>query len=159
MRMAKALVACTAGYNQDPKTIVADALFECSSDELVIVKDIELFSMCEHHMLPFYGKAHIGYIPNGKVVGLSKLARLTDCFAKRLQIQERLTQQIAQAIEECVGARGVAVVVEAAHMCMAMRGVEKPGALTVSSCFLGQLKDDRYLRSEFLNSVRNNGNK
>lgn len=154
MRMAKALVACTAGYNQDPKTIVSDALFECDSDEMVIVKDIEIFSMCEHHMLPFFGKAHVGYIPNGKVVGLSKLARLTDCFAKRLQIQERLTQQIAKAIEEYVDAKGVAVVVEAAHMCMAMRGVEKPGALTVSSCFLGQLKEDRYLRTEFLTNIR-----
>jgi GTP cyclohydrolase I len=113
VRMAKALLACTAGYAQEPRDIVADALFECSSEELVLVRDIEIFSMCEHHMLPFHGRVHIGYIPNGRVVGLSKLARLADCFAKRLQIQERLTQQIADALAECVGAKGVAVVVEA----------------------------------------------
>ncbi len=114
MRMAKALLACTAGYAQDPRAIVSDALFDCGdSDEMVVVRDIECYSMCEHHMLPFFGRVHIGYFPQGKVVGLSKLARLTDCFAKRLQIQERLTQQICQAVAECVGARGVAVVVEA----------------------------------------------
>lgn len=111
--MAKALLACTAGYAQDPRDIVSDALFECASEEMVLVRDIECYSMCEHHMLPFFGRVHIGYLPAGRVVGLSKLARLADCFAKRLQIQERLTQQIAAAVTECVGARGAAVVVEA----------------------------------------------
>jgi GTP cyclohydrolase I len=111
-RMAKALLACTAGYAQDPRDIVSDALFECASEEMVLVRDIECYSMCEHHMLPFFGRVHIGYLPSGRVVGLSKLARLTDCFSKRLQIQERLTQQIAEAVQDCVGAKGVAVVVE-----------------------------------------------
>ncbi len=157
MRMAKALLACTAGYAQSPREIVSDALFECSSDEMVVVRDIDCYSMCEHHMLPFFGKVHVGYIPDGKVVGLSKLARLVDCFAKRLQIQERLTQQIAQAVEECVGATGVAVVVEATHMCMTMRGVEKPGAMTLSSCYLGKFKEDRAMRAEFMAAVRTGG--
>lgn len=113
MRMAKALVACTAGYSQEPAAIVSDALFECDSEDMVVVRDIDCFSMCEHHMLPFMGRVHIGYLPAGKVVGLSKLARLTDCFAKRLQIQERLTRQIAEAVQACTNARGVAVMVEA----------------------------------------------
>lgn len=116
MRMAKALVACTAGYSQDPASIVSDALFECDSDDLVVVRDISCYSMCEHHMLPFMGKVHIGYLPQGKVVGLSKLARLTDCFSKRLQIQERLTRQIAEAVRDVTGAAGVAVMCEASSV-------------------------------------------
>lgn len=118
--MAKALLAITAGYSLSPKAIVADALFECSSKEMVLVRDIEINSMCEHHMLPFFGRAHIAYLPEGRVVGLSKLARLADCFAKRLQIQERLTTQLADAVAECVAARGVAVVVECRWVTVAM---------------------------------------
>jgi GTP cyclohydrolase I len=113
MRMAKSLVSLTSGYAQEPAALVAGALFECESDELVVVRDIDVYSMCEHHMLPFFGHVHIGYLPRGRVIGLSKLARLTDCFAKRLQIQERLTRQIADAVQACTGARGVAVILEA----------------------------------------------
>lgn len=135
---------------------MSDALFASSNSELVVVKDIECYSMCEHHMLPFWGRVHIGYLPAGRVVGLSKLARLTDCFAKRLQIQEQLTQQIADAVAEHVGARGVAVTVEATHMCMTMRGVEKPGATTVTSAYTGAFKGDagRELRAEFAARIR-----
>lgn len=133
---------------------MGDALFESSSREMVVVKDIDIHSMCEHHMLPFYGKVHIAYLPSGRVIGLSKLARIADVFCRRLQIQERLTAQIAEAVGEVCGARGVAVTVECAHMCMSMRGVQRPGALTVTSAFLGDFKADAGLRTEFAAMTR-----
>lgn len=152
-RVAKALLSVTAGYHQTPTSIVGDALFECSSREMVLVRDIECNSLCEHHMLPFFGRVHVAYLPEGKVVGLSKLARLVDCFAKRLQIQERMVQQIAEAVASVVGARGVAVMAECTHMCMTLRGVQKPGATTVTSSFTGLYQGDSAqaaaLRGEF----------
>jgi GTP cyclohydrolase I len=149
-RMAKALLALTCGYAEDPFVLVNDALFECESKEMVVVKDIDCFSMCEHHMLPFYGKVHIAYLPSEKVIGLSKLARLTNCFARRLQVQERMTMQIAEAVRDTTGALGVAVMTECVHMCMSMRGVEKPGAATVSTSYLGQFTTDPVKKTEFL---------
>ena len=125
---------------QSAKDVVGDALFETESEEMVLVKDIDVHSLCEHHLLPFFGKLHVAYLPAGRVVGLSKLARIADVFCKRLQIQERLTLQIAQAVEEVCGARGVAVTIECTHMCMSMRGVQRPGAVTVTSAYLGALQ-------------------
>jgi GTP cyclohydrolase IA len=156
LRAAKALLAITSGYLDEPIKIVSDAMFDAGQgvDEMVIVRDISFHSMCEHHMLPFYGQVNVAYIPQGKVVGLSKIARIVDCFSKRLQIQERLTSQIADAIELCVGAKGVAVCVEACHMCMSMRGVGKLGAITTSFAYNGMFKNDRTLRMEFLVSIK-----
>ena len=152
-RAAKALDFLTSGYRQDLETIVNDAVFESDNDEMVVVRDIELYSMCEHHMLPFTGRCHIGYLPNGKVLGLSKFARITDMFARRLQIQENLTRQIALAVHEVTGARGVAVVVEARHFCMMMRGVEKQNSTMASSVMLGDFREHQATRSEFLRLI------
>jgi GTP cyclohydrolase IA len=152
-RVDAALRYLTSGYAQDPDELLNAALFEVAYDEMVIVKDIEVFSLCEHHLLPFFGKAHIAYIPNGQVVGLSKIPRLVDMYARRLQVQERLTMQIATTINEKIHPRGVAVVVEAQHLCMIMRGVEKQNSVAVTSSMLGAFKDDQNTRNEFLNLV------
>ncbi|MEL0222616.1 MAG: GTP cyclohydrolase I FolE [Gammaproteobacteria bacterium] len=152
-RAAKALEFLTSGYRQDLSTIVNGAVFESENDEMVVVRDIELYSMCEHHMLPFTGRCHIGYLPNGKVLGLSKFARITDMFARRLQIQENLTREIALAVQEVTGARGVAVVVEARHFCMMMRGVEKQNSTMASSVMLGDFREHQATRSEFLRLI------
>ena len=149
-RVAKAFKFLTSGYSQDPKTLINEALFTVTYDEMVVVKDIDVFSLCEHHLLPFYGKAHVAYIPNGKVVGLSKIPRLVDMFARRLQVQERLTVQIAEAIQEYIQPRGVGVIVEAMHFCMMMRGVEKQNSVAVTSCMLGSFRERQPTREEFL---------
>ncbi len=149
-RVERSLRFLTSGYRVDMRTLLNGAVFEDPCDEMVVVKDMELYSMCEHHMLPFFGKCHVGYIPRGKIVGLSKLPRIVDAFARRLQVQERLTTQIAQAIESAIKPRGVAVVIEARHLCMMMRGVEKQNSSAVTSCMLGGFKSDNRTRSEFL---------
>jgi GTP cyclohydrolase I len=156
-RVAKALRFLTSGYGQDPKALINEALFTVTYDEMVVVKDIDVFSMCEHHLLPFYGKAHVAYIPDGKVVGLSKIPRLVDMFARRLQVQERLTVQIAEAIQEYIQPRGVGVIVEAMHFCMMMRGVEKQNSVAVTSCMLGAFRERQPTRDEFLSLVRGQG--
>jgi len=158
-RVEKALQHLTKGYTEDPEQLLKSALFTVTYDEMVIVKDIEMFSLCEHHMLPFFGKVHVAYIPNGKVIGLSKLPRLVEIFARRLQVQERLTQQIAETLMKVVQPQGVGVVVEARHLCMMMRGVEKQHSATVTSAMLGCFRSERETREEFLSLVRNkNGN-
>ncbi|TVP60057.1 MAG: GTP cyclohydrolase I FolE [Halomonadaceae bacterium] len=154
MRAAKALQFLTQGYQQDLTTIVNGAVFESSTDEMVMVKDIELYSMCEHHMLPFIGKCHIAYLPDGKVLGLSKLARIVDMYARRLQIQESLTREIADAIQQATDAKGVAVVIEAQHMCMMMRGVEKQNSVMNTSVMLGAFRKSQATRMEFLTLLR-----
>lgn len=151
-RMAKAVQYLTQGYQQDAKAILNGAKFTEAYSEMVIVKDIELFSMCEHHMLPFFGKAHVAYIPNGYITGLSKLARVVDVFARRLQVQERMTHQILEAIQDTLEPLGVAVVIEAQHLCMMMRGVQKQNSLTTTSAFSGQFEDGR-TRSEFMKLI------
>ncbi len=153
-RAAKAMEFITRGYQQDLDTVVNGAIFESESDEMVIVKDIELYSMCEHHMLPFIGKCHVGYLPKGKVIGLSKIARIVDMFARRLQIQENMTKQIADTILDVTGAAGVGVVVEAKHLCMMMRGVEKQNSLMKTSVMLGHFREDINTRNEFLNLIK-----
>ena len=155
-RMEKALAFLTKGYSEDPTAILRDALFDVDYDEMVIVKDIEMFSLCEHHMLPFFGKVHVAYIPNGKVIGLSKIARLVEVFARRLQVQERLTRQIADANEEAIHPQGVGVVIEARHLCMMMRGVEKQNSSTVTSAMVGVFQNQN-TRAEFLSLVREQG--
>jgi GTP cyclohydrolase I len=152
-RVARSLAFLTSGYDMDPAAVVGDALFEAQYDEMVVVSDVELYSLCEHHMLPFYGRCHIAYLPGEKIVGLSKLARLVEVFARRLQVQERLTTQIANAIQEILHPRGVGVVVEAHHLCMMMRGIEKQNSRAVTSCMLGVFRDDARTRSEFLSLV------
>ena len=152
-RVAKALSFLTYGYRADVQEVINQALFTETSGGMIIVKDIELYSLCEHHMLPFYGRCHIGYIPDGKVFGVSKLARLVDVFARRLQLQERLTEQISQVVMEEVGAKGVGVMVEARHLCMMMRGVEKQNSTMVTSSVLGVFRDNLATREEFLNLV------
>ena len=152
-RVESSLRYLTSGYGQDADAILNDALFDVPYDEMVIVKDIELFSLCEHHLLPFFGKCHIAYLPDTKVIGLSKIPRLVDMFARRLQVQERLTMQIAETINNKIHPRGVGVVVEAQHLCMIMRGVEKQHSVAVTSSMLGAFKDDQNTRSEFLNLI------
>jgi len=149
-RAAKAFEFLTNGYRQDLEAIVNQAIFHSDASEIVLVKDIELYSMCEHHLLPFIGKAHVAYIPNGKVIGLSKVARIVDVFARRLQIQEQLTMQIADALMQALHPNGVAVVIEAKHLCMMMRGVEKQNSTMTTSCLLGSFKEDARTRAEFL---------
>jgi GTP cyclohydrolase IA len=151
-RAAKAMKFLTEGYEQDPKQILQGAMFEETYNEMVIVKDIELYSLCEHHILPFFGKAHIAYIPNGHIVGLSKIPRIVDVFARRLQVQERLTEQILDCINDTLQPRGVAVVIEASHMCMMMRGVQKQNSTTTTSGFRGAFKDTD-TRNEFLKLI------
>jgi GTP cyclohydrolase I len=152
-RVAKALKFLTEGYEQDPEEILNKALFTSSNDEMVLVRDIEFYSMCEHHMLPIIGRAHVAYIPDGKVVGLSKIPRIVNVFARRLQIQEQMTEQIADAISKSINPKGVAVVVHARHMCMEMRGVEKINSTTVSSALRGLFKSDERTRNEFYNLI------
>jgi GTP cyclohydrolase I len=155
-RAEKAMTFLTQGYHQSPQEILKSALFDVDYDEMVMVKDIEMFSLCEHHILPFFGKVHIAYIPNGKVVGLSKLPRLVDVFARRLQVQERMTREIANALQEAIAPQGVGVVVEARHLCMMMRGVEKQNSSTVTSSMSGVFLEDK-TRAEFLSLVREHG--
>jgi GTP cyclohydrolase I len=153
-RAARALEFMTQGYRQNLQEIINGAVFESSASEIILVKDIELYSLCEHHLLPFIGRAHVAYIPSGKVIGLSKVARIVDVFARRFQIQENLTTQIAESLMQCLEPSGVAVVVEAKHLCMMMRGVEKQNSLMKTSCLLGVFKDDARTRSEFLSLLR-----
>ena len=153
-RAAKAFQFLTKGYEEDLDTVINGALFPSDSDEMVMVKDIELYSLCEHHMLPFIGKAHVAYIPTGKVLGLSKVARIVDMFARRLQIQENLTTQIAHTVKDVTGASGVGVIIEAKHMCMMMRGVEKQNSVMKSSSMLGSFRTNESTRMEFLSLVR-----
>ncbi|AOM02070.1 GTP cyclohydrolase I FolE [Cobetia marina] len=153
MRAAKAMQFLTHGYHQSLEEIVNGAVFTSDTDEMVLVKDIELYSMCEHHMLPFIGKCHIAYLPAGKVLGLSKFARITDMYSRRMQIQENLTKQIAEAVQQVTGARGVAVVVEARHMCMMMRGVEKQNSSMKTSVMLGAFRENQPTRQEFLTLI------
>ncbi len=152
-RVALAYEYLTSGYSKDIKEVLNNAIFEEKYDEMVIVKDIDFYSMCEHHMLPFYGKVHVAYIPNGKIVGLSKIPRIVDVFARRLQVQERMTQEIANTINEYLSPSGVGVVAEAYHMCMMMRGVEKQNSSTLTSAMLGDFKEDARTRGEFLDLI------
>lgn len=152
-RAARALQFLTQGYAQNLEEVVNGAIFETENDEMVIVKDIELYSLCEHHMLPFFGKCHVGYLPNGRVLGLSKIARIVDVFGRRLQIQENLTQQIAKAVLSFTDALGVGVVIEAQHLCTMMRGVEKQNSSMITSCMLGAFRDNASTRSEFLTLI------
>jgi GTP cyclohydrolase IA len=153
-RVDQALRFLTSGYRMNPDEVLNKALFEVPYDEMVIVRDIELFSLCEHHLLPFFGKCHVAYIPKGCIIGLSKVPRLVDMYARRLQVQERLTMQIAETINNKIKPRGVAVVIEAQHLCMIMRGVEKQNSVAITSSMLGAFKDDQNTRNEFLNLVQ-----
>jgi len=155
-RVEKSMAFLTRGYAMDATSVIQDALFDVDYDEMVIVKDIEFFSLCEHHMLPFFGKAHVAYVPNGKVIGLSKIPRVVDVFARRLQVQERLTTEIADAISAAIDPQGVAVILEAQHLCMMMRGVEKQSSATVTSAMRGVFKTQLQTRNEFLSLVRRN---
>ena len=155
-RVEKSMAYLTKGYHEDPQQLLRGALFDVDYDEMVIVKDVEMFSLCEHHMLPFFGKVHVAYIPNGKVVGLSKIARLVDLFSRRLQVQERMTRQIADAIQNAIAPQGVGVVIEARHLCMMMRGIEKQNSSTVTSAMVGCFQN-KETRAEFLSLVRPSG--
>ena len=157
-RVRRAYEFLTKGYKEDPEAMLKKALFTVTYDEMVIVKDIEMFSLCEHHMLPFFGKVHVAYIPKGKVIGLSKLPRLIEIFARRLQIQERLTTQIAETIQNAIQPQGVGVVIEARHLCMMMRGVEKQHSAAVTSAMLGIFRDSEETRTEFLSLIPNRAN-
>jgi len=157
-RVQKAMQFLTKGYDEDPETLLKGALFTVNYDEMVIVKDIEMFSLCEHHMLPFFGKVHVAYIPNGKVIGLSKIPRLIEVFSRRFQIQERLTTQIAETIQKVIQPQGVGVVIEARHLCMMMRGVEKQHSAAVTSSMLGCFRDEQETRQEFLSLIRQRPN-
>jgi GTP cyclohydrolase I len=156
-RVEKALEFLTRGYKEDPHAILQAAMFDVAYDEMVLVKDVEMYSLCEHHMLPFFGKVHVAYIPDGKVIGLSKIPRLVDVFARRLQVQERLTRQIADAIQEAIHPQGVGVVIEARHLCMMMRGVEKQNSSTVTSAMVGVFLN-HHTRNEFLSLIRERSN-
>ena len=153
-RVARALRELTEGYRLKPDDVIADALFDQEYDEMVVVKDVPFYSLCEHHMLPFFGHIHVGYLPRGRVIGLSKIPRLVEVFSHRLQIQEQLTRQVAEALNAALSPRGVAVVAEARHLCMEMRGVETPGGRMVTSCMLGVFREDSRTRAEFLDLVR-----
>ena len=153
-RVAKAMRFFTRGYQEDPAEILTGALFDVDYDEMVLVRDIDFYSLCEHHMVPFFGRVHVGYIPNGKVVGLSKIPRTVDVFARRLQVQERLTMDVAQTIEEVLRPRGVGVVVEAKHLCMMMRGVEKQNSFAITSSMRGSFESDSKTRAEFMELIR-----
>jgi GTP cyclohydrolase I len=153
-RFAEAIRFFTEGYGQDPEKILNNALFDVDYDEMVIVKDIDFYSLCEHHLLPFFGRAHVAYIPNGKVVGLSKIPRLVEMFAKRLQVQERLTMNVAETLETVLQPKGVAVVIESIHLCMMMRGVESPNASAITSSIRGEFERDPKTRSEFMHLIR-----
>lgn len=153
-RVSRALRELTDGYGVSPEDVIADAVFDQDYDEMVVVKDIPFYSLCEHHMLPFFGSCHVGYLPKGKVVGLSKIPRLVGIFAHRLQLQERLTKQVAEALNDALAPKGVGVVVEARHLCMEMRGVQKPGGQLITSCMLGTFRKDPRTRAEFLDLVR-----
>ena len=157
-RVEKAMQFLVKGYKEDPEALLRKALFTVSYDEMVIVKDIEMFSLCEHHLLPFFGKVHVAYIPNGKVIGLSKIPRLIEAFSRRLQIQERLTTQIAEAIQHAIEPQGVGVVIEARHLCMMMRGVEKQHSSAVTSSMLGSFRSEEETRTEFLSLIRQRTN-
>jgi GTP cyclohydrolase I len=152
-RVAKAFRFLTSGYRADVSTLINEAVFEQSYDEMVIVKDIEVYSLCEHHMLPFHGRCHVGYLPNGRIIGLSKIPRLVDAFARRLQVQERLTQQIAQCLQDALQPRGVGVVMDCVHLCMAMRGVEKQSSRAITSAMLGGFRTERACRAEFMTLI------
>jgi GTP cyclohydrolase I len=153
-RAATSIRFLTQGYQMSLEEILNEAVFEEECDEMVVVKDIELYSLCEHHMLPFVGKAHVAYVPDGKIVGLSKIPRIVDMYSRRLQVQERLTVEVATAIDNAIEPKGVAVVIEAAHLCMMMRGVQKQNSKAVTSCMLGRFKSDARTRAEFLNFIR-----
>ena len=157
-RVHRAYEFLVKGYKEDPETMLQKALFTVTYDEMVIVKDVEMFSLCEHHMLPFFGKVHVAYIPNGKVIGVSKIPRLIEIFSRRLQIQERLTTQIAETIQKAIQPQGVGVVIEARHLCMMMRGVEKQHSAAVTSSMLGCFRDEQETRTEFLSLIRNRAN-
>jgi GTP cyclohydrolase I len=152
--VSRALRELTGGYRTRPEDVIADAVFEQDYDEMVVVKDIPFYSLCEHHMLPFFGSCHVGYLPKGRVIGLSKIPRLIDVFAHRLQVQEKMTKEIAEALNAAVDPRGVGIVVEARHLCMEMRGVQKPGGHMMTSCMLGTFRKDPRTRAEFLALVK-----
>lgn len=154
VRVAEAWSYLLQGYREDPETVLNNALFAENTDEMILIRDIELYSMCEHHLLPFVGKAHVAYIPKGRIVGFSKIPRLVDIFARRLQVQERLTTQIAEALERLLHPLGVGVVIEATHLCMTMRGVQKQNSVAVTSAMLGAFREDRGTRNEFLDLIR-----
>ena len=156
-RVAESLRFLTSGAAEDPAAILRSALFESAADEMVVLRDVEFYSLCEHHLLPFYGRAHVAYLPDGQIVGLSKLARVVDGLSRRLQVQEQLTTQVAEAIDTALEPKGVAVVMEAYHLCMMMRGVQKQSSQAVTSCMLGSFKTDPRTRGEFLQLIRNGG--
>jgi GTP cyclohydrolase I len=153
-RVTEAIAYLTSGYHVDPKELINEAVFAHEADQMIIARDLSVFSLCEHHMMPFYGRCHVGYIPSGRVLGVSKIARLVDMYARRLQIQERLTEQIAHAIEEAIEPRGVGVTIEARHLCMTMRGVEQTNSLMVTSSVLGSFRSSEATRAEFMALIR-----